>query len=245
MSDKVKKTPERKTAKTRRKLTENEVRDYLSQNPEFFDLNPDLLAILKPKRAGRDDGAVDFHAVLLKRLQREVASLNDVQGSLIHASRSNMTTQARIHAAVLSLLEAENFDHLCHMVSNDWVDILQVDSITICFEDDSQKPLPENGDIRLLKTGVITDFMGCETAALLRDNIQAAEEIYGPATPLVKAEALIRIEPTDHSPLGILAFGSRDKDFFTPGQGTEFLRFLEAAFSGQLKNMLAKADEGR
>ncbi len=241
--NKVKKDHKSKSIKKKHILSENEVRDYLILNPNFFDQNKDLLAILKPTRQKRDDQVVDFQAVLLDRLQNEVSSLSDTQGSLIHASRSNMTTQARIHAAVLCLLEARDFDHLCHMVCNDWIDILQVDSITICFEKNPKVPLPKNGNIRLLKKGVINGFLGHENAAILRGNVKAAEEIYGPATPLIKAEALIRIEERDHNPLGILAFGSRDEGFFTPGQGTELLRFLSAAFHGQLKSLLADGNK--
>ncbi len=84
--------------------------------------------------------------------------------------------------------------------------------------------------------------MGTEDTALLRGNVEAAEEIYGPATPLIKAEALIKLEANDHNPLGVLAFGSRDEKFFTPGQGTELLRFLAAAFNAQLKAILKKSD---
>lgn len=234
----MKKDQKSKSIDKKRPVLENEVRDYLILNPNFFDLNKDLLAVLKPTRQNRKDGVVDFQSILLDRLQSEVTNLNDSQGSLIHASRSNMTTQARIHAAVLCLLEARNFDHLCHIACNDWIDILQVDSITICFEK-SPKALPENSNIRLLKKGVINRFLGHENEAILRGNVKAAEEIYGPATPLIKAEALIRIEKSTHNPLGILAFGSRDEEFFTPGQGTELLRFLAAAFHGQLKSLLA------
>jgi len=210
-------------------------------NPDFFDLNKDMLAVLKPTRRKRTDDVVDFQTVLLDRLQSEVASLSDMQGSLIHASRSNMTTQARIHAAVLTLLEAGDFDHLCHIVCNDWAQILQVDSITICFEKGPRNTLPENTNIRRLKKGIIHKFLGHETTAVLRGNVKAAEEIYGPATGLIKAEALVRIEESDHNPLGLLAFGSRDEELFTPGQGTELLRFLTAAFHVQLKRLSADA----
>ncbi|MCF8474699.1 MAG: DUF484 family protein [Emcibacter sp.] len=228
------------SSKKKPSLSEEDVRDYLMMNPNFFDLNKDLLALLKPERQKRTDGVVDFQSILLDRLQNEVSTLHNRQESMIQASRSNMTTQMRIHAAVLCLLEAETFDHLCHIVCNDWVDILQVDSVIICFEEEAKSRLGDNSNIRLLKKGVIDAFMGHETAAILRGNVKAAEEIYGPATPLIKAEALIKIEKTSHYPLGILAFGSRDEAFFTPGQGTELLRFLAGAFQGQLKSILIR-----
>ncbi len=239
MSDKLPKDRKSKVVPKKHALREDAVRDYLILNPDFFDVNPDLLTLLKPTRPKQTGSVVDFQAVLLDRLQQEVAKLSQTQGSLIYASRSNMTTQARIHAAVLCLLEARDFDHLCHIVSHDWIDILQVDSITICFEKTGKIPTTESGNLRHLKKGIIDGFMGHENTAILRGNVRAAEEIYGPATPLIKAEALIRIEKSDHNPSGILAFGSRDEGFFTPGQGTELLRFLAAAFQGQLKSLLS------
>lgn len=238
MSDKLQKSPKEEKIHKPQALREDAVREYLTLNPGFFDHNPDLLAVLKPARMLRDDDVVDFQAILLARLQSEVARLHDMQGSIIHASRSNMTTQARIHAAALCLGEARDFDHLCHMVCNDWSDILQVDSVTICFEQHKMN-FPENSNIRLLEKGIINGFLGHENAAILRGNVKAAEDIYGPATPLVKAEALIRITQTDHNPTGILAFGSRDEDFFTPGQGTELLRFLTASFHSHMKRLIA------
>lgn len=248
MSDEAKKVGQRgknikgKAPKARRKPTQNEVRDYLIQNPGFFDLNCDLLALLKPARPKRTDGVLDFQAVLLDRLQNEVATLSDIQGSLIHASRSNMTTQARIHGAVLFLLEAETFNHLCHIVCFDWIDLLQVDTISICFEGGPPNSLPENSDIRRVKKGVINGYLGRGNDAVLHANVKASQEIFGPATPLIKAEALIRVKETPQHPVGLLAFGSRDKDFFAPGQGTELLRFMEAAFSACLTKILKSTD---
>lgn len=207
-------------------------------NPDFFDLNSDLLSVLKPARIKLQEGIVDFQAVLLDRLQTEVAILNDLQGSMIYASRSNMTTQMRIHAAVLCLLEAQSYDHLCHIICHDWVQILQLDSVSLCFERSLQNCLPKNNNIRLLKKGVIQKSLGHEMSAILKCKVIAEEAIHGPATPLIKAEALVRLKSTDHNPSGIVAFGSRDENFFTPGQGTELLRFLVAAFQAQLKNFL-------
>tara|TARA_R110002096_G_scaffold42937_69_gene115820 strand:- start:8948 stop:9715 length:768 start_codon:yes stop_codon:yes gene_type:complete len=236
VSDKAKTTQKASTVKAPRALTEDEVRQYLVAHPAFFDHNKDLLALLKPERTPRADGIVDFQAVLLDRLQSEIAELSDVQGSLIHASRSNMTTQARIHDAVLALLEAESLDHLCHMVSQDWVDMLQVDSISICFE--QGRNLPENSNIRRLSAGMVDDLLGVDQDATLRGDISANGDIFGPATPLIKAEALIRLPESDLTPAGLLAFGSRDEAFFTPGQGTELLRFLQAAFQARLIHFL-------
>ena len=43
---------------------------------------------------------------------------------------------------------------------------------------------------------------------------------------LADDEALIRLDIHSKAPAGILAFGSRNPDFFAPDQGTELVTFL-------------------
>lgn len=215
-------------------LKEKEVRDYLVRHPDFFEKNPDLLIDLLPSSPDLGEGVEDFRAFLLERLQGEVRSLKDFHGNLINTSRSNQSTQVQVHEAVLALLEAESLDHLCHIVTQDWVQNLHVDVISICFEPFPNSPFLRKNSIRALKKDSVDHLMGQGGASLLRNDGTAREEIFGPATALIKAEALIRIEASAVNPVGIIAFGSREQDFFTPGQGTEMLRFLEAAFRGSL-----------
>jgi len=235
-------------------LNAKEVRDYLVRHPEFFEQNPDLLYEALPA-SEYGEGVEDFRSHLLEKLQEEVRSLKNFHGSLISASRSNQTTQHQVHEAVLALLEAESLDHLCHIVTQDWVQYLHVDVISICFETFASDPPQKKNSIRSIEKGAVNSIMGPDHEIVLRndslssdekaeagskESFSVSQEVFGPATPLIKAEALIRIAPGDLSPVGILAFGSREQDFFTPGQGTEMLRFLEAAFRASLKHWLKK-----
>lgn len=214
------------------------VRAYLAQNPDFIVENAAFLAGLFP--AERGENVVDLQSVRVERLRDEVTSLKNFHGSLIDATRGNMTTQLQVHGAILSLWDAENPDHLSHIVSRDWIDSLQVDAIIINFEKDHETPLPPLKDMNILDRGFIEDFLGQDDATLLRGDITVSEEIFGPATPLIQAEALIRLPESDFLPPGMLAFGSRDADMFSPGQGTELLRFLAAGFSRSLVQWLRR-----
>ncbi|WP_138380973.1 DUF484 family protein [Luteithermobacter gelatinilyticus] len=217
-------------------LTATQIRDWLLRHPDFLTGflmdHPHLLAQMNwldnPGETG--ENVVDFRGAILKRLQQEVQELRQFHGSLITASRNNMSTQLQIHDAVLALLDAEDLAHLSHILTRDWPQILSVDVISLCFEDDGSSPLPSLPELRRLRPGRVNELLGQEDATLLRDNIQPEEDVFGPATGLIRAEALIRLTPTAHTPPGLLAFGSRDADMFTPGQGTELLRFLEAVF---------------
>ena len=136
----------------------------------------------------------------------------------------------QVHEAALSLLDADNIDHLAHIVTQDWADNLHIDVIRICFEDQHQIITPILKDITILPDGCVAEYLGKDDIVQLRGDVDASADIFGPAQSLIKAEALIRIPSTTVNPPGILAFGSRDADMFYPGQGTELLRFLGKSF---------------
>lgn len=212
-------------------LSNGQVRDWLKRHPDFLVDNADLLALLTPPfRPSSGDRVVDFQQVMLEKLQNEIGELKDFHSSLIDASRNNMSTQQQVHDAALALIQAEGLEELSHILVRDWPQMLSVDVIAVCFEDGHALDVPPLPEARTLSKGQVDKLLGREDACLLRGNVEVLEDIFGPATKLIRAEALIRIPATDAYPEGLLAFGSRDPDMFTPGQGTELLRFLEAVF---------------
>lgn len=219
-------------------LSEDDIRDFLTQNPDFVQKNARFFANLFPTEKGGN--VVNLQSVRVEKLRNEVASLKDFHGNLIDATRNNMTTQIQVHDAVLALWDAEGPDHLSHIVSRDWVDSLNVDAIIINFEKGHKVPLPPLKEMNVLKKGFVDDFLGQDDVTLLRGDITVSEVIFGPATPLIRAEALIRLPESDLLPPGMLAFGSRDADMFSPGQGTELLRFLTSGFTKSLIQWLKK-----
>jgi len=218
-------------------ISEEDVRLYLKNNPGFLKDNGDLLHdLLPPDREQTHDNVADFQKIMLARLQEDIAELKEYQDTLIAASRNNMSTQLQVHEAVLAILDAEDINHVGHVVTQDWPDMLSVDVISLCFQKGKAANSLDVEGTRLVSKKIIDNLMGHDDACLLRGNDNASEEIFGPATNLIQAEALVRLQATDVSPAGILAFGSRNADMFAPGQGTELLRFLEAV----LRRMILK-----
>ena len=207
-----------------------EVKEFLKHHPDFLIENPDLFGTLTPPDRSTDEGVVDFQNLMIEKLKSELENLRSNQGILIDNTRNNLTTQVQVHEAALILHDLQNFDHLGHIVTQDWADILHIDVIRICFEKNQEISPPELKEISLLPENFVKKYMNKDDIIQLRGDVEASEDIFGPAKSLIKAEALIKIPPTDHNPIGILAFGSRDADMFNPGQGTELLRFLGKAF---------------
>lgn len=212
------------------KISAEEVKNFLRNNPSFLIDNPDMFTVLSPPNRATDDVVVDFQNLMIEKLKNNLEDIKSSQGHLIDTSRNNLTTQVQVHEAVLSLLETNSIQHIGHIVTQDWADMLHIDVIRICFEQDHKKSIPQLKEVAPIPLGSVDQYLGKDDIVQLRGDVDVSEEIFGPAKSLVKAEALIKIPATEHNPPGILAFGSREADMFYPGQGTELLRFLGKSF---------------
>ena len=216
------------------------VKEYLVKHPYFIQKNPEILSLLtqffteNQAFTEKDSNVVDLQSIILRKLQNQMTALRSDQGSIIDASRNNLSTQARIHEAVLTLLEAETLEHLFHIVKQDWVDNLQIDCVSICFDRADDFPYLKSENIRILTENTVSNYFGETCFNILRSDIQASPDIFGSASSLVHSEALIRIAATDFSPEAILAFGSRDPDYFHAGQGSELLCFIANSFKATM-----------
>jgi uncharacterized protein YigA (DUF484 family) len=208
-------------------LGEAEVIAWLQQHPDLLIRHPDLCDILlPPARPQSGDNVVDLQRFMVQRLQGELHRVSHVGNELLDASRQNLSATQRVHAAVLMLLEAGSFEHMIHMATQDWTDLLEVDVISLCVEGDPEKMKEiATGGVVVLPNGAIDTLLGA-LPALARDKCDAAEWLYGPAATLVQSDALARLDFGPTAPHAMLALGSREAAKFQPNQGTELLQFL-------------------
>lgn len=208
-----------------------QVAAFLRRHPNFLNEHPDLLEALAPPSAPRSgENVVDLQRFMIEKLRKDVHSLRHHQENLVDASRTNMSSQERVHAAVLAMLEARTFDHLLEIVTQDFIATLDVDFITLCFE--AADPATHPGNIkglRILATGMIEDMLGEDRSILLRAEVKGDSRLFGKQAVEVRSEALVRLRVSQQGPAGLLALGSRAERRFYPGQGTELLGFLAEA----------------
>ena len=222
--------PDQAPFETQLPLSAAQVRAYLRRHPTFLVEHPELLETLTPPSTQNGQAVVDMQRFILERLQREVARLNGAHGELIAASRCNMTTQAQVHAAVLGLLEATSFEHLIHIVTSDFAEMLDVDVVTLCVErNGGPPPRITTSNVYVLPHGAIDKLVGQGRDILLHGQSAPVEALFGPAAALVRSDALVRLRFNSQTPAGLLALGSRQEEKFHPGQGTELLQFLARA----------------
>ena len=211
------KPDQEEAAETIQPLSAAQVRAYLKRHPNFLGDNPELLETLTPPSLQTGNGVVDMQRFILQRLQGELERLQSSQGALIAASRSNMTTQAQVNAAVLALLDATSFEHLIHIVTADFAELLDVEVVTICVEKDSAKTAHLSANVYVLPPGSVDELMGPGRDLLLRESCAPMPAVFGPAANLVRSDALVRLRCNAAAPVCILALGSRQTDKFHPG----------------------------
>ena len=208
----------------------DQVVSYLRKNPDFLVEHPELIAVLTPPSRRRGDNVVDMQHFMLQRLRGDLARLRAQQRALILTSRSNLVSQNRIHAAVLAIIAATSFEQLLQIVTTDLAVLVDVDVVTIGVESASSKQprLPLHG-IQILRPGTVDNLLGVERDALLSADTPGEPALFGGAAGLVRSQALLRLNVSEHAPVGLLCIGTRRSDKFHPGQGTELLSFLARA----------------
>lgn len=226
MSTEIKPRADTLPAPAKGDLAEQEVADFLRRNPDFLARHTHLLDGMQPPRRWTGDGIVDMQKFMLDQLRGELDSLRASTQEVIETTRSNLSIQSRVHAAVLALLQAEDFEHMIRTVGEDLPILLDVDVVTLGFEP-AETPLPAlaSSGIRPLEAGTVDRLLGKEQDYLLQSDAGDDGTLFDSASGLVRSFALARLRPGGRVAAGLLALGSR-KSVFHPGQGTELIGFL-------------------
>src|SRR5258707_36800 len=139
---------------------------------------------------------------MLQRLQTEIARLKNQQRMLIATSRATLTSQSRIHAAVLAMLGAPSFEHLIQIVTNDLAMLLDADVITLGVESVAagQTHLSVRG-VQILGRGTVEQLFGADRDVLLHGEIEGDPLLFGSGAGLLRSPALLRL-PAPRAPQG-------------------------------------------
>lgn len=220
------------------RLTDDQVADHLRRNPDFLLRHPDLgLVLTAPARWPEGGQMVDLQAFMNQSLRDELSRVKGAAEDLIHTSRSNMSTQASTHRAVLSLLAARNMTELTEAIGADLPVLLDIDVATLCFETTGSLPRALQGaNIIAIPDRMVDRLLGEGHDSRLHHDQPGEPMLFGAAASLVGSCALVRLTPGRACPTGVLALGARHHQTFHPGQGTELLTFLARV----LENCLAR-----
>ena len=229
-------------AKTPAAPNEEAVTAYLEANPDFFVGRQSLLAAMTPPKRWKGDGIVDLQKSMLDRLRDEMTDLRNGTRDLVETSRSNMSSQARVHAAVLALMRAEGLEAFIHTVTDELPLLLDVDVASLAFESiPGPVPIPAIPGTRPLTRGSVDHLIGADRNVTLLREVKDDGMLFAEGAGLVRSAALARMRRNAPIAEGLLALGSRGATFH-PGQGTELVAFLARVTEVCLNRWLASPD---
>lgn len=203
-----------------------QISNYLSGHPEFFDQHPDLLTELKLEHASGN--AVSLIERQVQVLREQNQDLKKRLLELVDVARDNDRLSERMHRLTLDMLRAgslvELLDSLEHGLRNEF----QADAMVL--------HLPALDESRQRETGArslrIDDALKALLPTPLVDNKpqcgrltqEQAEFLFGDQAAAIESCAVIPLG--DHAGAGLLSIGSREINRFNPCMGTLFLTHL-------------------
>jgi uncharacterized protein len=173
---------------------------------------------------------IDFEGAAVASLRRRVAEVEEANQDLIAFARGHSGAVAAIHEAVLAAVDAEGLDHLIHIVTQLWPDILGLDAVAVALFVGDKGLRADASGLQFVERRLIERSVEGIGGVLLR-GVEKGHPLFGPASDLIRAEALVRLESAPPLPSGLLALGQRRPQGFETRHGSELLVFLGRVLS--------------
>lgn len=246
-----KQTPE---AEETSKVNEETIAEYLHQNPEFFEQNPDILAELTIRH--QVNGAVSLIERQISTLREQNKNLKEQLDSLVKIARDNDKLNERMHRLTLALMDANSLNEVYIALDDSLRGDFAADAVTVkLFIDPAKADLDEDND--LIQTIFVPmddprldsfkHILGHEKPVCGSLKLEQLEYLFGEQADQIKSTAMIplggeKCSPSECNYIGVLAIGSHDEQRFHANIGTLFLSNLGDILSRGITPYVADKD---
>ena len=209
------------------------LRAYLLEHPEILAEDMRLArALMDAEAGGGADNVVSLQGALVGKMRARIDALQNAQNELLDAAEANMEGMAQIHAAVLAMLEASSFRSFIRVVTEQFRDILQVDSARLCAETalGRNAPAPKGAEpLQALDPGTVDAVLGRGADYALRRASPDSARLHDHSQGEIESEALLRLDFGGDARPGLMVFGAIDPERFSEDQAADLLVFLAGA----------------
>lgn len=199
-----------------------QVAEFLRTHPHFLAENPELYRSLVPPARVHGAQMADHMAAMLTIERAHASAMAEQAGQVLAAGRAMAGLSARVHEAVLALMQASS---LVECIADELPSLLAVDAVSLCIE--ASRP-----GLRRLPDGAVAELLGASRVVFETDPVHAAL-VHGEAMLLARYEALILVPGA--GPPCLLALAARDAVTLDPLQGSSALAFLGRAVAAALQ----------
>ena len=176
--------------------------------------------------------------------ERAVATLRDRLGAaesanedLIAFARGHSGATASIHAAVVSLMDADSIDELFETVTRQWPRLLGLDHVALALVADGK-------GFRVLRDGVepveprLIDRAIDQLDAVTMRTVKRGHSLFGKAAGEIRSEALVMLQAEAPLPYGMLLLGQKEAASLDARHGMQLLGFLGTSIGAMLRRWL-------
>ena len=222
------------------RITDQEVMNFLQQNPDFFDEYPEVLAGIKLQHeSGKAVSLIERQVAVLreqrKKLKRQLQDLVDI-------ARENDDLNGRLHQLTLRLIDCRRVSEVLEMLKTSLQRDFSVDAVTLRL-----RAIPGRADLAAFtefNADAETVFDGFTRIVNERKPVcgrfrpEQMRQWFPASAGNIASAALIPLH--DLPVFGMLAVGSVEVKRFHPEQGTVFLAQLGELVSRTLRVCIAE-----
>jgi hypothetical protein len=232
-------------------MIEPDLRNLILARPERLLDDRDVMnALVAANDRALGQNVVDLRGIAMQRLETRLSRLEDTHRSVIAAAYENLAGTNQVHRAVLTLLDAPDFEGFVAALGGDVARTLRVDMVRLILET-VQEDGPANPALRRLgdvlqvaPRGFVQNYMtnGRSLASrpvVLRATTMLAASVHGPRAFDIRSEAVLRLDLGPGRLPAMLVFGSEDPHQFKAAHGTDLLAFFAGVFERQMRRWLA------
>lgn len=180
---------------------------------------------------------IDFEGGAVASMRRRVAEVEEANQDLIAFARGHSGAVSSIHQAVIAATDANGLDHLIHIVTQMWPDILGLDAVSVALFAGDKGLRADASGMQFVERRIVEKSVADIEGVVMR-GVERGHPLFGPASELIRAEALIRLTAEAPLPGGVLALGQRRPQGFDTRAGSELLGFLGAMLSRMIGRWL-------
>ena len=180
---------------------------------------------------------IQFEEHAVARLRERLGAVEEANQDLIAFARGHSGAVASIHAAVLAAIEADGFDSLLHVVTQEWPLILGIDAVALALVVGDKGFRADGNGVQQVEPQLLSRAIRQVEGVVMR-TVERGHPLFGPACDLIRAEAVIRIDCEPLPPAGLIALGQRSQQSLDARHGSELLLFLGHSLAAIIRRWL-------
>ena len=184
---------------------------------------------------------IQFQDQAVARLRQKLGAVEEANEDLIAFARGHSDAVASINAAVLAVIEAPTIDTLFEVITRRWPDILGIDFVAIALVVGHRGFRADCDSIERVEPAFVERMQGEPAPVEVRSVLCGHPLFGGPASRLVRAEALIQIDGPAPFPHGLLALGQKAELAADSSHASALLHFLGRIVAASIRRCVVTA----